>query len=112
MQCQCRKATLPKFHVGDKVRIARKEGTFEKGFTPNWTKEVFTLTAVKATYYRGYAGIAGSGNLLRGRASVECAGNLPYRASAQEWKRLVECLSSGKITSVRSWIPLADLEQL
>ena len=27
----------------------RKKGTFEKGFTPNWTEEVFTITAVKAT---------------------------------------------------------------
>ena len=44
-----RKATLPKFHVGDKVRIVRKKGTFEKGFTPNWTEEVFTIVAAKAT---------------------------------------------------------------
>ena len=44
-----RKATPPKFHVGDKVRIVRKKGTFEKGFRPNWTKEVFTITTVKAT---------------------------------------------------------------
>ena len=29
-----RKTTSPKFHVVDKVRIARKKGTFEKGFTP------------------------------------------------------------------------------
>ena len=33
-----RKATSPKFHVGDKVRITRKKGTFEKGFTLNWTE--------------------------------------------------------------------------
>ena len=39
-----RKATSPKFHVGDKVRITRKKGTFEKGFIPNWTEEVFTST--------------------------------------------------------------------
>ena len=39
-----RKATLPKFHVGNKVRIVRKKGTFEKAFTPNWTEEVFTIT--------------------------------------------------------------------
>ena len=38
-----RKATLPKFHVEDKVRIVRKKGTFEKGFTPNWTEEVLTI---------------------------------------------------------------------
>ena len=44
-----RKATLPKFHVGDKVRITRRKGTFEKGFTPSWTEEVFTITSVKAT---------------------------------------------------------------
>ena len=60
-----RKHTLPEFHVGDKVRIVKKKGTFEKGFTPNWTEEMFTVTAVKA-------GRAGSGNLLRARASVEC----------------------------------------
>ena len=42
-----RKATSPKFH--DKVRITRKEGTFQKGFTPNWTEEVFTISSVKAT---------------------------------------------------------------
>ena len=33
-----RKITSPKSHVGDKVRITRKKGTFEKGFTPNWTE--------------------------------------------------------------------------
>ena len=26
-----------------------KKGTFEKGFTPNCTEEVFNITAVKAT---------------------------------------------------------------
>ena len=44
-----RKATQPKFHVGDKVRITRKKGTFEKDFTPNWTEEVFTISSVKVT---------------------------------------------------------------
>ena len=44
-----RKATSPKFHVGDKVCITGKKGTFEKGFTPHWTEEVFTISSVKAT---------------------------------------------------------------
>ena len=38
-----RRATSPKFHVDDKVRITRKKGTFEKGFTPKWSEEVFTI---------------------------------------------------------------------
>ena len=36
-------------HVGDKVCITRKIGTFEKGFTPNWTEELFTISSMKAT---------------------------------------------------------------
>ena len=40
------KATSPKFNVGDKIRITRKKGTFKKGFTPNWTEEVFTISSV------------------------------------------------------------------
>ena len=44
-----RKVTSPKFHVGEKVRITRKKGTFWKGFTPNWTEKVFTISSVKAT---------------------------------------------------------------
>ena len=39
-EVNARKARPPKFHVG---------GTFEKGFTPNWTEVVFTITRVKAT---------------------------------------------------------------
>ena len=33
-----------KFHVGDKVRLAKKKGTFEKGYTTNFTKEIFEIS--------------------------------------------------------------------
>ena len=36
-----------KFHV--QVWISRKKDTFEKGFTPNWTEEVFQVSLVKYT---------------------------------------------------------------
>ena len=42
-EVNARKAALHKFHVGDKVCITRKKDKFEKGFTPNWTAEVFTM---------------------------------------------------------------------
>ena len=32
-----------KFYVGDKVRISKKKRTFEKGYTPNWTEELFVI---------------------------------------------------------------------
>jgi hypothetical protein len=36
----------PKYKVGDYVRISRVKKTFEKGYTPNWTKEVFKIIGV------------------------------------------------------------------
>ena len=39
----------PKFSVGDKVRITKKKTTFEKGYTPRWTEEVFTVTQIQYT---------------------------------------------------------------
>lgn len=39
----------PKFKVGDKVRIFKKKGTFEKGYTPRWTEELFIISKVLYT---------------------------------------------------------------
>src|SRR6218665_544760 len=39
----------PRFSVGDKVRITKKKTTFEKGFTANFTEEVFTVTKILYT---------------------------------------------------------------
>lgn len=38
-----------KFKVGDKVRITKKKGLFEKAYTPKWTEEVFTVSLVQYT---------------------------------------------------------------
>jgi len=39
----------PKFSVDDKVRITKKKSIFEKGYTPRWTEEVFTVSEVRYT---------------------------------------------------------------
>ena len=38
-----------KFKVGNKVRITKKKGIFDKGFTPRWTEEIFTVSQVQYT---------------------------------------------------------------
>lgn len=38
-----------KFKVGDKVRISKYKHVFEKGYTPNWTTEIFTISEVRST---------------------------------------------------------------
>ena len=39
----------PKFKVGDHVRISKYKNIFAKGYTPNWSEEVFVTKKVKNT---------------------------------------------------------------
>lgn len=44
-----------KYHIGDVVRISKYKGEFQKGYTPNWSTELFTVMKViksePTTYY-------------------------------------------------------------
>ena len=43
-------STKPKFRVGDEVRISKyKRNVFDKGYTPNWTEEVFMIDKIQYT---------------------------------------------------------------
>ena len=107
--------SAPKFHVGDKVRITRKKGTFEKGFTPNWAEEVFTISSVKATKPSTYTIKDTLGEPVQGsfyeqelQASVQeifCIERVLRKKKNQvyvKWK--------GYSNAFNSWIPLTDLE--
>ena len=39
----------PKFKVGDHVRTSKYKNIFAKGYTPNWSEEVFVIKKVKNT---------------------------------------------------------------
>ena len=39
----------PKFIVGDHVRISKYKNIFAKGYTPNWSEEVFVTNKIKNT---------------------------------------------------------------
>ena len=94
----------PKFHVGDKIRITRKKDTFEKGFTPNWTEEVFTISNVKATKLATYTIKDTLGDPVQGTFHVQ-----ELQLSEQEnfhiervLKKKKNYFSSGKVTVTRS----------
>ena len=42
------------FKVGDFVRISKYKHVFEKGYTPNWTTEIFKIYKVQETYPTTY----------------------------------------------------------
>ena len=37
----------PKFKIGDNVRISKHKNVFLKGYTPNWSEDVFMIKKVK-----------------------------------------------------------------
>ena len=39
----------PKFKVSDNVRISKYKNIFAKGYTPNWSEEVFAISKIKNT---------------------------------------------------------------
>ena len=39
------KPKKPKFSIGDKIRISKRR-VFDKGYTPNWTEEVFVVDKI------------------------------------------------------------------
>ena len=42
----------PKFKFGDHVRISKCKNIFAKGYTPNWSEEIFVIKKIKNTVPR------------------------------------------------------------
>lgn len=40
---------INKFKLGDYVRISKHREAFDKGYTPNWSTEIFKITKIKST---------------------------------------------------------------
>nr|XP_034824808.1 uncharacterized protein LOC117982552 [Maniola hyperantus] len=38
--------SLPKFHVGDNVRISKYKHIFQKGYESNWSDEIFIISSI------------------------------------------------------------------
>ena len=45
----------PKFKVGDYARVSKYRNIFAKGYTPNWSEDVFVIKKVKNTVSWTYA---------------------------------------------------------
>ena len=113
------KQSPPKFEIGDKVRINRKKGTFEKGFTPNWTEEVFTISNVKSTRPVTYSLIDAQGEDVKGsfyEDELQKTKQEIYRIEKVIGKRKrngiqeVRVKWKGYSNAFNQWIPLADIK--
>ena len=107
----------PKFRIGDQVRIAKSKRHFEKGYTPNWTEEVFVVDQVLPTEPVTYK--------IRDLADEPIVGSFyeqQLQRTTQTTFRIEKVLRKRKGQALvkwkgypekfNSWVPLEDLERL
>lgn len=61
----------PKFKIGDFVRLSKYKHIFEKGYTPNWTTEIFKIREIKNTNPVTYLLSDVNGRLINGSVYTE-----------------------------------------
>jgi len=87
-----------KFKTDDKVRILKKKGLFEKGFTPNWTEEVFTVSKIQRTNSVTYKITDYNGEEIRGTFYEQ-----ELQKTSQEVFRIEKIVKKGKTRSFVKW---------
>ncbi|KAL9955693.1 hypothetical protein ACROYT_G037051 [Oculina patagonica] len=110
----------PKFKVGDKVRISKyKRIVFDKGYTPNWSEEMFVITKIQHTNPITYKlkdlnneDIQGSfyePELLKAKQDVFRIDKV-IRRDYKKKHALVKW--KGYNDDFNSWIPMKDLQHI
>jgi len=110
-----------KFKIGDKVRISRTKSTFEKGYLPNWSEELYIVDKVQETLPVTYK--------VKDLLDEEIEGSFyekELQKTNQEVYRIEKVIRKKKINGVEhglvkwsgynekhnQWIPVKDLERL
>ena len=113
-------SSKPKFKVGDKVRISKyKRKVFDKGYTPNWTEEIFLIDKIQSTNPVTYRlkdlnneEIQGSfyePELLKAKQDIFHIDKVIWR----DYKKKQALVSwKGYSDNFNSWVPLKDLQDL
>ena len=108
----------PEFRVGDRVRISKyKRVTFDKGYTPNWTEEVFIIDEIRFTNPITYKIKDLNGEVIKGsfyREELQKTDQEVYRIEKiirkSKGKALVKW--KGYPDEFNSWVPAGDLKKI
>ena len=110
----------PKYKVGDKVRISKyRQKVFDKGYTPNWTEEIFVVDKIQYTnpitykikdlYGEEIIGTFYDQELSRASQEIFRIGKILKR-DKKHGKVFVKW--SGFPAKFNSWVPLSDVENI
>ena len=80
----------PKLKVGDHVRISKYEKNFAKGYTQNWSEDVFVFTKIKDTVLWTYV----ISDLNSEKITSFYQKN--YKNLVKKKEKVINCMSNGK----------------
>lgn len=118
------KQVKPKFNVGDYVRINKTKRIFDKGYLPNWTEELFQISAVVKTQTPiTYKIVDLDGENVRGTFyaqelqrvekeqiyEIESILDKRKRKSGKKWVKEIKVHWKGYPSKFDSWILESDL---
>ena len=90
--------------VGDHVRISKYKNIFAKGYTPNWTEEVFVIDKIKNTVPWTYVI-----NDLNGKEIAASFYKNELQKTSQKGFRIEKVLKIKDYNRFNSWINKKDL---
>ena len=90
--------------VGDHVRISKYKNIFAKGYTPNWTEEVFVIGKIKNTVPWTYVI-----NDLNGKEIAASFYKNELQKTSQKGFRIEKVLKRKDYNRFNSWINKKDL---
>src|SRR5437870_4971478 len=111
----------PKFEAGDKVRISRIKGIFEKGYLPNWSEQVYIIDEVLKTTPVTYRIKDSLNEIITGsfyEQELQKTNQEVYRVEKVLRKKKIDGVEhalvkwSGYSDKFNEWIPITDTKKL
>ena len=110
----------PKFKIGDQVRISKLKKKFEKGYTANWTEEVFIIQEVQATIPYTYKLKDTKNEIVKGtfyEPELQLARQTTFRIekvlghrTTKDGRKEIRVKWLGYSPAFNQWIPETDLD--
>ena len=94
---------IPKFSIGDNVRITKKKKIFDKGYTQRWTEEVVKISKIQLTIPVTYKITDYNGEVIQGSFYEE---KLPK--TSQKTFGIKEILRRTGDKSLIKWVGYSD----
>ena len=89
----------PKFKVSDHVRISKYKNIFAKGYTPNWSEEVFIVSKIKNTVPWTYVINDLNGEEIFGsfyEKELQKTSQEKFKIEKVLKRKVINCMSNGK----------------